>query len=344
MATCARCVMPEVEPHITLDASGICNLCRTFDEEAEKKANDRKLLETDLLNILRKNKGKGKYDCLAMCSGGKDSTASLYYMVTRYKLRTLAFTFDHGFETNEALDNINRAVEKLGIDFLYFKTNYMKKFFSKMQEYQSKAVICHPCSMWYMDLTYDMAARFDIPLIVAGWTKGQSTTSSPNIMSKCACSAKELEFKNMAGHTQEFIKKLKQDPETPQFKDFPESMEEVLARAKKKGQATVISPHWFLPFEEEVYVAEIQKELGWEQPKLSYPAKSTNCELNFLSVHNALKHYGYTHYHVEFSKMIRKGLMTREEALKRLDFSQYKEEYMQELRDRVDQKQKKAAG
>jgi hypothetical protein len=163
-------------------------------------------------------------------------------------------------------------------------------------------------------------------------------------MSKCACSAKELEFKNMAGHTQEFIQKLKKDPETPQFKDFPESMEEVLARAKKKGQATVISPHWFLPFEEEVYVAEIQKELGWEQPKLSYPAKSTNCELNFLSVHNALKHYGYTHYHVEFSKMIRKGLMTREEALKRLDFSQYKEGYMQELRDRVDEKKKQKVG
>jgi hypothetical protein len=42
--------------------------------------------------------------------------------------------------------------------------------------------------------------------------------------------------------------------------------------------------------------------------------------------------------------MIRKGLMTREEALKRLDFSQYKEDYMQELRDRVDEKKKQKVG
>lgn len=335
MVICSKCVMPESPPNIILDSSGVCSLCVNYEEEKEKQVQQRKLLETDLLNILRKNKGKGKYDCLAMCSGGKDSTASLYYMVKRYQVRTLAFTFDHGFETNEALENIHRAVDKLEVDFMYFKTNYMKKFFSKMQEYQSKAVVCHPCSMWYMDLTFDMAARFDIPLIVAGWTKGQSTSSDSQIMSKCACSAKELEFKNMAEHTKTFIEKIRQDPETPQYKNFPRTMEEVLTRAKSKSKATVISPHWFLPFEEEVYVEEIKKELGWKQPVLTYPAKSTNCELNFLSVHSSLKNFGYTHYHVEFSKMIRKGLMTREEALKRLDFSQYKEGYIDQLKARL---------
>ena len=37
--------------------------------------------------------------------------------------------------------------------------------------------------------------------------------------------------------------------------------------------------------------------------------------MNNLSVYFALKHYGYTHYHVEMSKLIRQGYMTREEAL-----------------------------
>ena len=67
----------------------------------------------------------------------------------------------------------------------------------------------------------------------------------------------------------------------------------------------------------------IQKEVGWQFPRLSYPAKTTNCYLNFISVHRALKRYGYTHYHVEMSKLIREGLMTRAEALEQLraDFS-----------------------
>jgi hypothetical protein len=48
----------------------VCNLCINYEEEKEKQVQQRKLLETDLLNVLRKNKGKGNYDCLALCSGG----------------------------------------------------------------------------------------------------------------------------------------------------------------------------------------------------------------------------------------------------------------------------------
>jgi hypothetical protein len=36
-------------------------------------------------------------------------------------------------------------------------------------------------------------------------------------------------------------------------------------------------------------------------------------------VHNSLEYYGYTHYHVEMSKLIRQGLMTRDKALRLLE-------------------------
>jgi hypothetical protein len=32
-----------------------------------------------------------------------------------------------------------------------------------------------------------------------------------------------------------------------------------------------------------------------------------------------VKHFGYTHYHVEASKLIRESVMSREEALKELE-------------------------
>ncbi len=38
-----------------------------------------------------------------------------------------------------------------------------------------------------------------------------------------------------------------------------------------------------------------------------------------------MKHYGYTHYHVEMSKMIREGMLLREEALKLLEVNFDKE-------------------
>lgn len=311
---CGRCVLPESLPDIRLDDEGVCNIC--LEHEASKGAEPvAPALETDFVKILEQNRGKGEYDCLAMCSGGKDSTAALYYMVRRYKARVLAFTFDHGFETPEAMENVRRAVEALGVDFLFFRTEFMTGLFSKLLETGSRAVICHLCSIWYMDLTFRMAGRFSVPLIIAGWTKGQS--SHQGVMSKCGCNANQPEFAAMARETRAFIDAhVRRDP---RYRDFPDGMEEVLARAKKRHRCLVLSPHWFLPHDSEVYVPLIQKELGWSYPRSSYPAKTTNCALNFLAVRNSLRDYGYTHYHVEMSKLIREGQMTREEALSQLD-------------------------
>ncbi|MGE5197540.1 MAG: 7-cyano-7-deazaguanine synthase [Deltaproteobacteria bacterium] len=310
---CKRCVMPESKPNIFFNGEGVCNIC--VEHEANKSGDEgNTVLESEFTKMLRIYKSYGEYDCLVMCSGGKDSTAALYYMKKRYRLKPLAFTFDHGFETEDALKNVKNAVEALGVDFLYFKTDFMKEMFSKILKTNSKAVICHLCSIWYMDLTFKTAARYGIPLIIAGWTKGQS--SKQPLMSRCGCNINQPEFTSMARATKEFLETcVKKDPK---YKDFPESMEEVLVRAKRRQKCAVLSPHWFLPFVAESYVETIKKELNWEFPRLSYPAHTTNCYLNFISVYTSMKYFGYTHYHVEMSKLIRAGLLMREEALENL--------------------------
>ena len=314
---CKRCVLPESKPDIFLNDAGICNVC--IDYESGKNAlDDHKPLESDLTIILDRYKSsKRKYDCLVMCSGGKDSTSALYYMVKRYKLNPLAFMFDHGFETEDAIENVKNAVDILGVDFLFFKTDFMRNMFSKILQTGSKAVICHPCSIWYMQLTFDIAARYDIPIIIAGWTKGQSTKQPA--MSKCGCNINQPEYISMAKATGEFLDNYAKND--PKYKNFPKNMEEVLVAAQKKHECMVLSPHWFLHKDPEEYVAIIKNELKWKYPRWSYPARSTNCYLNFISVHNSMKYYGYTHYHIEMSKLIREGLLTREQALKDLELN-----------------------
>lgn len=307
---CAACVLPEIPPHISLNAEGLCPLCVEHREEQRKPL----FLETDFIKILDKKRGKHRYDCLVMCSGGKDSTAALYFMKERYRCNPLAFTFDHGFEQRDAIDNVRRAVDRLGVDFVFYKTDYMKDLFKQLIRSRSKAVICHPCSIWYMDLAYTMAARFDAPIIIAGWTKGQS--QKQEVMSRCGCNVHRPEFKAMAIETQRFL-----DQELgrlPKYKDFPRTMEDMLKRAKKRHNAMVLSPHWFLPYSPDDYVQIIRDRLGWDYTASSYPRKSTNCSLNFISVHNAMRDYGYTHYHVELSRLVREGTVSREEALRNL--------------------------
>lgn len=309
---CRRCVLPHSPPDIVLDAEGVCSVCRR-EEGAVRNREPPPLLETDFVRLLQKHRGRGRHDCLVMCSGGKDSTAALYYMKRRYRMSPLAFTFDHGFETEDALDNVRRAVEILGVDFMLYRTDELRGLFRKVVESGSPAVICHLCSIGYMRLTFDIAARFEIPLIIAGWTRGQS--ARPGTADDARYGANAPEYRSMAAATRAFLATLKDDP---CYRDFPATMDEVVKRACKRHRAVVLSPHWFLGQQTEDYVELIQRELGWKYPRSSYPGRSTNCALNFVSVWRSLSDYGYTHYHVEMASLVRQGVMTRDEALELL--------------------------
>ncbi len=316
---CSKCVLPESPPDIRLDDRGVCNICRA-EQTSGPAETRRKLLETDFVKILKITKGKHKYDCLVMCSGGKDSTAGLYDMKKRYGMNVLAFTFDHGFEIEDALTNVKNAVEILDVDFLHYRSSFLKDVFARIVSSRSPAVMCHICSIWYMQLTFEIARRYDIPLIVAGWTKGQ--TERVQTKTKRGETAPASEFGSMAKATQNFLMDLRKDPK---YKNFPTSIDEVIRLAGKKHKSMVISPHWYLDREADEYVDLISRELNWKYPKLSYPAKSTNCLMNFLSVHRSLKHFGFTHYHVEASNLVRMGVLSRDEALKMLEINYDKE-------------------
>ncbi len=302
---CKRCVLPESKPDIQLNEEGVCNICIEYEKTKHSKQ-DIKFLETDFIKLLNQYKGKGKYDCLVMCSGGKDSTFSLYCMKRRYKMNPLAFTFDHGFENDEAIENIRNAVDILGVDWIYYKSDFMKDIFSLLVKTQAKAPICHVCAIWYIQLIYDFAARHKIPLIVAGWTKGQSMERGES----------GREYASMSRATTEFVVNyLHKDPK---YRGFPRSMKEAMRTAQKKLKIRVTSPHWYLQWDTDRITQILQKELKWKVPGLSYPAGSTNCLMNFLSVYLAMRNYGYTHYHIEMSKLIRLGELSREEALNKL--------------------------
>jgi len=319
---CKKCVLPESGLDIVLNEDGICNICVDFQNQNTQNQ-DSALLESELIKILNKYKAKSQYDCLVMCSGGKDSTLSLYYMKRRYKMNPLAFTFDHGFENEEALKNIRNAVNILNIDWIYYKSETMKDIFAQIIKSRTKAPICHVCAIWYLGLTHDLAARYNIPLIVAGWTKGQSLRGKET----------GVEYKSMSKSTEDFVKNYLR--KNPKYEDFPISIKEVLDKARKRFKSCAISPHWFCQYDHEKMKEILERELKWEAPKLSYPRGSTNCLMNFANVYLSMKNYGYTHYHIEMSKLVRLGEMSREEALNILEIG-FDEQFVNSILNKID--------
>lgn len=114
---CQRCVMDDTVPGITFDENGECTFCKIHDE-LEKKFPSNEYTPLKLQSIVDKIKKDGegkKYDCILGVSGGRDSTYTLYNAV-KLGLRPLAVHFDNGWNSEIAVQNIENACKKLGVD------------------------------------------------------------------------------------------------------------------------------------------------------------------------------------------------------------------------------------
>ena len=227
---CKKCVLPDHEPEIQIGEDGICDKCLDHDKLVPNTTKNI-LLESELVKLLDKYRGKRKYDCLVMCSGGKDSTSSLYYMKKRYKLNPMAFTFDNGFEHETAIDNVKTAVEILGVDWYYYKSSFMTDMFAEMVKTGSKFPVCPLCSLWYMQKVYSFAEKYDIRLVIGGWTSGQLSQqevpsfTGDRLLSKDVKSDLQTEMELLCSDIPEFVQKMRQ--KYPKYNDFPCTMEEV---------------------------------------------------------------------------------------------------------------------
>ena len=115
---CLRCIMDTSDPDIVFDDQGVCNHCTQALKRMQTQllpTDERKrVLERLSEDIRREGKGK-EFDCVIGMSGGVDST-TVACKVKELGLRPLAVHFDNGWDSELAVDNIKRLVDKLGID------------------------------------------------------------------------------------------------------------------------------------------------------------------------------------------------------------------------------------
>jgi N-acetyl sugar amidotransferase len=115
---CTRCIMDTTDPEIEFDSEGICNHCRRFDKLLEKRVFEGNEAKEELNSITSRIKKSGKnkeYDCIIGVSGGVDSTY-VAYLTKKLGLNPLAIHFDNGWNSELAVNNIEKTLEKLDID------------------------------------------------------------------------------------------------------------------------------------------------------------------------------------------------------------------------------------
>jgi len=321
MIRCTKCVLPETFPSIKFDDDGVCNYCKSF--KGQKRQEDLKTQYRQKFESLLKNPAPStlspspSYDVLMAYSGGKDSTYTLDIFKNNYKLNVLAITFDHGFLSPFAIENIKLLADKLSIDHITFKPRHdvLKKIFTASisnnlyakKSLERASTICSSCMGLVKSITLKLAIEKNIPFIGYGWSPGQAPVQS-SVM------------KVNVG----FIRSSQKSFFDPLFKIAGDDIKPYFLNEsdfeKLGSDIHNIHPLAFLEYNEEKIYKRIQ-ELGWEQPK-DTDSNSSNCLLNSFANQVHINKYGFHPYAFEVSGLIRTGAMTREEGIEKIGATQ----------------------
>ncbi len=163
---CARCLLLETHDTLVFDNEGVCNVCRNVEHKQQKI--DWPAREQELRTLLDTYRGKYAYDCIVPFSGGKDSTFTLYALVARYRLKPLVVCFDHGFMRPTVLADTERAIRRLGVDFLKFRADWTVVKKLMLESLRRKGDFCWHCHTGIFSFPMQMALKFQVPLVIWG--------------------------------------------------------------------------------------------------------------------------------------------------------------------------------
>ncbi|MEO1084925.1 MAG: condensation domain-containing protein, partial [Acidobacteriota bacterium] len=265
--------------------------------------------EDELVQIVRGagDRRGSDYDCLALLSGGKDSTYVLCRLVD-LGFKVLAFTLDNGYISEEAKGNIRRVVAELGVDHVFGTSPAMNGIFAASLE--RFANVCQGCFKTIYTLAVHQAEARRIPFIVTGLSRGQL-------------------FETRL--TRELFTDLDFDPER---------IDRTVLEARKayhRGDDAVSRQLDTTPFEDdalfervqfldffrycdvelaEMY-AELDRRVPWVRP--SDTGRSTNCLINDVGIYVHKMERGFHNYALPYAWDVRMGHKTRDAALDELD-------------------------
>lgn len=305
---CSSCIMPETAGHIIIDEDGICNICKQkyFSKRKYNETEFDELTKNEKFSILQRkiNRYRSKesrYDCICSVSGGKDSIMTLYIAKRILGLNPLAVMIDNGFLLDEMLENIMNATEILRIDSIIYRMFDMQDIFKILLMSKKRIYFCRVCHALIDLKIREIAKKYEVSLILGGYTKGQQYIKSSELF---------WIYDLSDNNTMEVLSKY------PQYNYMLELCKNQTAYFNKYFPNIVqISPFKYIKWDEEEIIGILEKELRFKKSDRSWPENSSNCLFNYVSQLLAEKNFGYAQHEVELSELVRSGELSRDRAL-----------------------------
>ena len=309
---CTNCVMDTTDSKITFDENGVCDHCNTYETDILPKwhtdEKGHQALEEIIAKIKKEGEGKD-FDCLMGMSGGIDSSYLLYVMVEKYGLRPLVFHVDAGWNSQIAVNNIERLVDGLGLDLYTEVINWEE--IKDLQLAFFKSGVSHvdtPQDHSFFATMYKFASKHKIKHILTG---GNYSTE---------CVRNPLEWMYYQSDSIQLRDIYKQFG-TGKLKDYPVSniLWHKVYLPYIKG-IKLIRPLDFVPYDKDEAMQLLVDKFGYQK----YPQKHFESRFTrFYESYWLPQKFGYDTRKVQYSSLILTNQMTREEALEKLSKPAY---------------------
>ncbi|MEN9949699.1 MAG: hypothetical protein RLY85_451 [Bacteroidota bacterium] len=317
---CTKTIMDTTDPNIIFDANGISDYYHNFQETIlpnwhTDERGYKELMQT--AEQIRKE-GKGKdFDCIMGLSGGLDSSYAAYIAKDVMGLRPLIFHVDAGWNTQQAVGNIEKLVNGLGLDLYTEVINWEEM--KDLQVAFLKSQIADqdlPQDAAFFSGLYKFANKYKISTILTG----------ANYSTEC-CREPE-EWGGYPGiDTMLFHDIHKRFGKRP-LKSFP--LVDILIYKiyyRYRYGMKVVKPLNLVPYIKKDAEQLLFDKFGWEKFQHKHHESRFT---RFYEDYWMPKKFGYEKRRAHFSSLILTGQMTRDEAIDRISRPEMDDHFLQQ--------------
>lgn len=301
---CTNCVMDTSDPNIIFDENGVCDHCNKFYKHILPKwhtdERGRAALEAIVKKIKKAGEGK-EFECIIGISGGTDSSYLTYIAKEELGLRPLVFHVDAGWDSQVAVNNIEKLIDKLGLDLFTVVINW-----EEMRDLQLaffKAGVPHidtPQDHAFFATMYNFAEKHNIKYILTGANYSTECVNNPiDWMYYQSDYIQLLDIHKRFGTrplvTFPITSILRHKVYLPYFKGI-----------------RLVHPLNYIPYIKKDAIQLLVEKFGWQE----YGEKHFESRFTrFYEGYWLYKKFGYDTRRVKYSSLILTGQMKRDEAL-----------------------------
>lgn len=177
MTECKKCLLNDnIISNLKFNENGLCDYC-ALAEKLDKKYREHPVYGCTswdnlwtISEIIKEKQCNKKYDAIVGVSGGCSSTFLLHFAVKRLGLRVLAVHFDNGYNTVAAENNMKKILKVLDVDWVTCGID--KKAMNEINKCFLKASVPDsniPNRIALTATLYKMAIKYDVKYILDGY-------------------------------------------------------------------------------------------------------------------------------------------------------------------------------